>query len=111
MVKIGDLRERVALQQEASVVADGGGGYDFTWQTVATVWARVRPLSGRELAARGGMESPVNYEVTLRRRTDAALTTGWRLLWGTIPLNIRSVRNMDERGEFLTLDCESGVAT
>ena len=109
-ISIGSMRERVACQQETSV-ADGGGGYALTWQTVATVWARVRPLSGREVAARGAMESATTYEVTVRKRADVALTTGWRLLWGSLPLNIRAVRNMDERGEFLTLDCEAGVAT
>jgi len=107
-MKIGDMRERVTLQQEV-LTADGGGGNALAWTAGSVVWARVRPLSGREQAARGGLEAAQLFEVTIRRQAALAVTTGWRALWGGVPLNIRTVRNMDERNEYLTLECERGV--
>lgn len=107
--RIGAMRERVTIQAEAQT-PDNGGGYALSWSSVTSCWARVRPLGGREQAARGGLEAAQIYEVTIRRQA-AAVTPENRLLWGSVPLNIRSVINMDERGEYLTLSCDAGVVT
>jgi len=110
MTRIGSMRERVSVQQEGRT-DDMGGGYALSWTTMATVSARVRPLTGREMAARGALEASQMYEVTIRRPVDYAINTGMRLLWGSVALNIRATANNDERGEFITCTCESGVVT
>lgn len=110
MANIGAMRERVTLQAGAQI-ADAGGGYVLSWVTKATVWARVKPLSGREVAARGGLEASQMYEVTIRARQDVEIIAGDRLVWRSRFHNVRTIKNFDERGAYLTLECESGVTT
>lgn len=110
MPNVGAMRERITIQREASQ-DDGGGGYDLAWVDVCTVWARVRPLSGREQAAHGGLEASQMYEITIRTRPDTDIYPGLRAVWNEKNLNIRSVVNDDERGRYLKLTCESGVTT
>lgn len=103
----GQLRERVTIQQ-AVETPDGGGGSSIDWQDVATVWAEVRPLSGRERLQAQQLESAVNYRIRIRFRSD--ITAGMRLVWRDQVMNIRAVYNEDQKRAYLTLDCESGVA-
>lgn len=108
--KIGNMRERVTIQQE-SRTPDNEGGAAIAWPDIATVYASIRPLSGREQAARGGLEASQMYEVVIRRNPSISVVAALRFVWGSVILNVRNVRNVDERGEFLTCDCESGVVT
>lgn len=108
MPAIGQMRERVTLQQENSV-SDGQGGKVLAWAEVATFWARVEPVRGGEQLAAMRLEASQEYRVTIRQRT--GVTAGMRLVWGTKNLNIRTLTNPDERGRFLQLICTEGVAT
>ncbi len=106
----GQMNERVTLSIETQV-SDGGGGYALGWSDVTTVWARVKPLNAREVAARGGMESSAEFEITIRYSSVvSACSTAWKLLWRGQSMNITAVRNFDEKRIFLTLDCVKGVA-
>ena len=110
-MRIGELRSRVTLQQE-SRVADGGGGFSNTWTNLAsspTVWARIEPLRGREVLQAMQLQSPVTHRVTLRYRGD--VRAGMRLVAGARAFNIRAAINLEERGRWLELLCEEGVAT
>jgi SPP1 family predicted phage head-tail adaptor len=48
------------------VVPDGPGGSSPTWTTVGTYWARVRPLSGRELFNARQTKATTTHEITMR---------------------------------------------
>lgn len=104
----GQLDQRVTIQQE-SRVEDEGGGAVVTWVDVATVWAEVKPLSGRERLHGQQLESRINYRVTIRRRSD--ITAAMRLVWRGQAMQIRAIPDAGPRALYLTLDCESGVAT
>lgn len=102
------LRERVTLQQ-FSLAPDGAGGYAKSWQDVATLWAEVTPLSGREQLRAMTLEASVNHRIILRYR--AGVTAGMRILMNERIFNIRAVINMQERESALELLAEEGVAT
>lgn len=104
----GQLDQRVTIQSFTQA-GDGGGGGPKTWTTIATVWAHVRPLSGRERLQADQLESPANYRVTIRRRTD--ITAAKRILWQGKAMNIRFDGRNNVRDLYMTLDCEAGVAT
>jgi SPP1 family predicted phage head-tail adaptor len=55
------------------------------------------------------LESPANYRVTIRRRTD--ITAGKRILWQGKPLNIRFDGFNSPREQYMTFDAEMGVQT
>jgi len=59
----GALRHRITIQSK-TITADDYGGPVETWADVATVWASVEPLQGRELAN----AQTVNAETTTRIR-------------------------------------------
>jgi len=105
---IGKMRERVTIEQETAT-PDGYGGYANTWATVATVWAKVEPLSGREQIEADKLQGVVNTRVTIRYRSD--VVPGMRLVWGSRNYNIRAVISEEERDRFLQLTCDVGVAT
>lgn len=107
---IGQLRERVTLQQEGTPAADGGGGYTQAWTTVAAdLPARVEPAQAREELLGQKLAPVASHAVTIRHR--AGVVAGMRLLHGGVVLNIRGVLDLEARGRFLLLACEEGVAT
>ena len=107
MSGVGELRERVTIE-EATRVDDGVGGASASWSALATVWASVTPLSGREGTAGGRVEAHQGYRITIRYRDD--VTTAMRAIWAGRTLNIRSLADPDGRKRWLELNVEEGVA-
>jgi SPP1 family predicted phage head-tail adaptor len=104
----GEMDQRVRIERKADV-ADGMGGFTSGWTTVATVWAKVEPVSGRERDMAAQTEAPRNYRITIRRRAD--LLDSDRLVWSRRTLNIRFIADAGGRQAYLLLDAEMGVAT
>lgn len=107
-MRAGDLRERVVIQ-EAVESPDGGGGAALTWRDIATVWAEIIPLSGREQIEAGGLVGVSAYRVNIRRRVD--VTSAHRLVWGETTLVIKSPPTADVRRRMSTFLCEAGVVS
>jgi SPP1 family predicted phage head-tail adaptor len=63
---LGQMRHRLTLEEPGPVVPDGQGGSTPTWTTVGTYWARVRPLSGRELFNARQTKATTTHEITMR---------------------------------------------
>lgn len=106
----GALDERITITREA-LTPDEIGGAVPSWSHVATVWAKVAPLSGRERDMANQTESPRNYRFTVRRSAQsAAFTTKDRLTWRGKVMNIRFIADAGPRGEYMTIDAEDGVA-
>lgn len=103
----GTLDQRVTIQQEART-ADAYGGAALAWTDLATVWAGVRPLAGRERADMAAVEAPANYRFTIRRRGD--VTEKMRLAWNGGTYNIRFIADPGTRGLYMTIEAERGAA-
>lgn len=101
------LKKRITIQQPVEV-SDSGGGYTLSWSDLASVWAEVKPVSGREDYRALKLESKVTHKVTIRHRSD--VTAGMRISMGGRVFNIRAVMNQDEENEKLLLLAEEGVA-
>jgi SPP1 family predicted phage head-tail adaptor len=104
--RIGELRQRVTLQQPNDV-PDGAGGFTRSWSDLASVWARIEPLSGAERLRAVQLESAVSHRVTLRYRE--GVSASLRLKFGARVFNIRAVINLEERKDYLDLLCEEGA--
>ena len=107
MSAIGEFRERVSVQQEVRV-ADTGGGATLTWSEVATPWAAIEPMTGRENVQEEGVTGVGSYKIYMRAEIN--VTTAMRVVWGTKILNIRSVRSLEARDRLLEILAEESVA-
>ncbi len=101
----GVLRERVTIQRKV-VSRDGYGAEQVTWQDVATVWARVEVVKGREVPESRQMDVMSSHRVTMRYRTDVDETM--RLMWRGRVLHIVALIP-DERRRYLAVLAEEHV--
>lgn len=72
----GELDQRVTLQT-ATVTRDAVGGPAEAWADTVTVWAKVRPLTGKQIAQAQQVSADVSTAVTIRWR--AGVSAAMRL--------------------------------
>ncbi|OTA19338.1 head-tail adaptor [Xenorhabdus beddingii] len=77
-MRAGKLRHRVMIQKNEPTRGEYGTMVKH-WVDVATVWAEVRFISGRELVASGRMLSEATVRIWLRYRND--ITTTHRIIY------------------------------
>lgn len=110
MSTAGQLTERIRFEQE-SRTPDGGGGASISWPTVATRWAAVEPLKGREQLQAMQLQASNLYRVTIRN-DGLAITASMRLVWltnGNALLNIRECPPTPKGSLYRVLVAELGV--
>jgi SPP1 family predicted phage head-tail adaptor len=105
-MQAGKLSERVTLQSK-QVARNGIGEEVVTWADIATVWAQVEPLRGREFFAASQMQTSV--DVRMRIRYGVNVGPEDRALWRGQPHDIVSVIEPNAERTMLELMCVSGV--
>ena len=103
---IGSLRHQITLQKPV-IIKDSIGQELEDWQDVATVWACVEPLSGKEYFSAKQINSEVSTKITLRYYKN--LLPHWGVRFGHHRYNILSVINFEERNIYLQLLCSEKV--
>ena len=101
-MRIGKLRHRVTIETPVEGLDHRGQQID-AWITVATVWAEVADLSGREAASARQVYATASVRVTIRHRT--GVTTKCRVLHGSRILYVGHVPDGEGRGRQLDLMC------
>lgn len=104
MINAGDLNKRVSIQRLSanSPDRDQGGATDASWSTLATVYAKVAPLRGRELIAAQQVASEVTGTIQIRYRADLSITSADRVLYGSRAYDILAVVDpLEEHTELL----------
>ena len=99
----GKLSHRVVLEEPARV-SDGGGGASITWSPVASLWAAIEPLGGREQARHESLEARLSHRITLRYR--AGIRPDMRLRLDARIFTIQAVMNEQEKNRWLVCLCE-----
>ena len=110
-MRSGALSQRITLQQRA-LAQDPTGGQLATWSDVATVWAEVTPLSGRELIAAQAVASETSHQITIRWQpafADPQTVAALRVVMNGRCFNINASINEDERNRTLMLLVAEGV--
>jgi SPP1 family predicted phage head-tail adaptor len=101
-MNIGRMRHKVTIQRPAQI-PDNGGGYQDGWAAVATVWAEVTPLRGREFFQAQQTQTEITHKVRIRYRN---VTNDSRLIFDKRVLNIKGTPiNVNERNEVLEIHC------
>lgn len=103
----GKLRHRITIQDKVTV-PDGYGGMTSTWQDVATVWASVEPLKGKELYEAHQMKAELTHRV--RIRYVEGIKPQMRIVFRGRELAIEAIIDPEERHESLELLCSEVVA-
>lgn len=104
MLRAGDLDQRVTIQAPATGQNDYGEPL-LTWTDVATVWASINDLTGREFIAAGAAQSAVTTKIGIRYL--AGVVPAMRVLYGSDVYNISAVLGQDRVS--LLLMCERGA--
>lgn len=98
-MKAGMLTRRLILQRRVET-QDASGDPVATWTTMATVWAAIEPLRGREALISGGINAELDTRITVRwSPLLATLSDNDRAVYGSTIYNIVSIaeKNMGHR--------------
>lgn len=99
---IGTLTDRVQLRRRDSTAQDGGG-HGWVFVPIASVWARVRGLSGRQGTSADGRAVVVSHSVVMRFRSD--VSPGDRIVYRGRNLDVVSVADLNGRKAYLACNC------
>ena len=103
---IGNLRYKVDLQAPTRT-SDGAGGYTEAFNTIAQIFADIRPQNALESYRQGMVQEKVPHKIFIRFRSD--VQANYKILYDNRTFQIKGIKNMNERDRFLELLCEEGV--
>ena len=66
MIDAGKLRHRVTIQSYTETQDTTTGAITKVWNTFATVWASIEPLSAKEFIAAQAEQSKISLRITIR---------------------------------------------
>lgn len=102
----GMLRHRIQIQQ-ATETQDSFGAVTQTWTTIATIWASIEAISGREFFDAAQVNAEITHRIRIRYRPD--ITTQMRAAEGTRTFDIQAVLDPDGRRRELVLMVKEAV--
>jgi SPP1 family predicted phage head-tail adaptor len=105
-VRAGQLRHRVTIQ-EPDPTQDEYGEAVPTWSDMATVWAAVEPLQGREFLEAQRVGAEVTTRIRIRYRD--GIVAEMRVSWGDHTYDIEAVIHVEERQREIHLMCREVV--
>ena len=110
MIDVGKMRHRITFQSFSGAVDSFGDplqGDDSQWTDVATLWAAIDPVSGKEFYVVQQSQSEVTHKV--RCRYLPGLTTAMRIKYDGRLFKIISILDWEERHESLLIMCKELV--
>lgn len=108
MIKIGQLRHRIELQQ-MSTTPDGQGGHIVSWATIDTLWAYIEPSSGAERLFAQKIEA--NYDHKIYIRNYLGINEKMRIFFNNRYFHIKAVMREEERRWYTKILAKEGVPT
>lgn len=105
---IGELRHRITFQS-LSLTSDGQGGSSTSWTNFKTVWARIKPISGRERNFAQRIEDVYTHEITIRKCD--GLTTTMRISYQNRIFQVKSIQKDTEENFWMKILTEEKVGT
>ncbi len=108
-MRSGDLNKRITISELVTGIpaADELGNPNTSWESIATVWASIEPISGREFWAQQQVQSEITVRIRIRFRDD--IFPGMKAEYGSKTYIIKNVIDRDESHRELELMCSEGV--
>ncbi|MEO0809897.1 MAG: phage head closure protein [Pseudomonadota bacterium] len=97
------LRHRVTIEQPIRT-DDEGGAATLTWQQVATVWAEITGLDGREILRAETLVGRATHRIVMRYRT--GIDASMRIVSAGKYHEIISALDEEGRNQWLVCYCE-----
>lgn len=94
-MKAASLDRRVTIQSRTAAQSSTTGEVTYTWTDVATVWAEVIDLRGREFFAARQVQSDITTRFRIRYRSDVTVLN--RLSYDGGTYNIRQVSQIGRK--------------
>jgi SPP1 family predicted phage head-tail adaptor len=121
-IEAGRLRHRVRIERlqnlldtDGEVIQSDTGEVSQAWVEVATVWAAIEPVSGREFIQSRAIQAEIVARIVIRQRDglDAAMRlVHVRTGRADVIYNPHAFLADKESGlEYLTIPCSTGVST
>ena len=111
---IGKFDKRVTLQNRSATLDDYGQQIN-SWSDVATVWANIKPIGGREKMRSMMIESTLTHTIAVRydvRFLPPTKVDAWRIKYvtpaGERIFNITAAMDMNEERKYIIFDCTEG---
>ena len=104
-MNIGKLRHRIEIQSYTTVRE--GGQNVKTWSTRETLWAWVRPMSGREKMNAQQVAAEITHKILIRYYDSLAPTN--RIKFGGRYFDINFIADYDEKNEFMEIMCTEKI--
>jgi SPP1 family predicted phage head-tail adaptor len=99
----GELDRKITLQRQGADFDNGLGTEPGEWATLASVWAKLMPMSGAERLAALENAAFASVRFLIRKSSDVEdLNAKDRLLFNTVAHNIVNVR--EDGRAFLVID-------
>lgn len=95
---------RALTLEDPQRVPDGAGGFNETWVALGTLWADLRPGTGRDRGAEFATLATVPYRITVRASAEGAPSRprpGQRFREGGRVFAIAAVTEADAIGRYL----------
>lgn len=107
MIRAGQLRHRVSFQQQIGTSRDTHGQPVPEWETQATVWASIDPLSGRELWVAQQTLATATHKIACRwsSSTTAVMTGTNRAVSGGRTFHGEWCHDVDEENRRIEFVC------
>jgi SPP1 family predicted phage head-tail adaptor len=110
-IAAGNLSRRVTIQARTPS-QDTFGAQSATWSDLATVWASIEPLTGRELMNAQTLATEISHRITLRYQSAFAnpkTVAAYRAVYGARVFDIHASTNESENNERITLLAAEGL--
>ena len=107
---IGRFDKRITIQTRSATLDDYGQQID-SWSDLATLWANIKPISGREKLKAGQVDSILTHTVAVRYNvslTPPRVVDAWRIVYNGRYFNITSSMDLNEDRKYIIFDCTEG---
>lgn len=92
----GEMRQRVIVQF-SNIASDGIGGGSESWESSASIWANITPVSARQSLFLSAQQTNITHTATFRYSASMDLKQSrFRLSYKGRIFNIQSVINRNE---------------
>lgn len=109
-MRAGALNKRITIQEKAPTTQNQYGEEVPSWSTVATVWAAIEPLKGREYLEGKQAAAEVSTRIRIRYQPGITITPAMRIQAGSTIYGILDVINPSSADRELQMMCTEIVS-